>query len=97
MSVYIKGMEMPTSCWDCYFQECGNCRLNAYKVADKCIIKDRVDNNWPLVPVQEHGRLIDADELPFVESENGCQDDYVFRYDINEMPTIVPADKEGEG
>jgi hypothetical protein len=96
MSVYIKDMEMPISCWDCYFQDCGNCRLNAHKVVDKCIIEDRVDNDCPLIPVPDHGRLIDADELPFVESENGRQDDYVFRYDINEMPTIIPADKEGE-
>lgn len=28
MSVYIKGMEMPTSCWLCHFQDCGNCVLN---------------------------------------------------------------------
>lgn len=33
-------------------------------------------------------RLIDADEIPFVESEDGVLKDYAFRYDINELPTI---------
>ena len=33
-------------------------------------------------------RLIDADTIEYVVSEEGCQDDYAFRYDINEMPTI---------
>ena len=33
-------------------------------------------------------RLIDADKIPFVISENGCLDDYAYRYDINELPTI---------
>ena len=33
-------------------------------------------------------RLIDADAIEYVQNENGCQDDYAFRYDINEMPTI---------
>jgi hypothetical protein len=59
MSILIKGMDMPTSCWDCYFQDCGNCRLNADKVVDKCIIEDRRDDDCPLVPVPPHGRLIE--------------------------------------
>ena len=63
MGVYIKGMEMPTSCWDCYFQDCGNCVLNAHKVVDKCIIEDNRDDDCPLFPVPEHGRLIDKDAL----------------------------------
>ena len=63
MGVYIKGMEMPTSCWDCYFQDCGNCILNAHKVVDKCILDGCRDADCPLVTVPPHGRLIDADEL----------------------------------
>ena len=44
------------------------------------------------VELPPHGRLIDADAIPFVESEEGCLDDYAYRYDINEMPTIIPAE-----
>lgn len=61
MAIIIKNMEMPASCWDCYFQDCGNCRLNADKVVDKCIIEDRIDEDCPLVHVPEHGRLIIKD------------------------------------
>ena len=63
MGVYIKGMEIPTSCWDCYFQNCGICRLFAYKVVDECIVEDRRDEDCPLVEVQPHGRLVDADDI----------------------------------
>jgi hypothetical protein len=64
---------------------------------DECPLYTCMHNhdNCPLVPVPPFGRLIDADAIPFVESENGCLDDYAFRYDINQMPTIIPAE-EGE-
>ena len=44
--------------------------------------------------VPAHGRLIDADKIEYVQSENGCLDDYAYRYDINEMPTIIQAEEE---
>lgn len=53
MSVLIKGMEMPISCAFCRFS-------GAY-----CYAKGDEDAHstapCPLVPVQKHGRLIDAD------------------------------------
>ena len=58
---------------------------------------------WPgvrAIPVSDHGRLIDADALREDWLENG-ENEYV--YDTNailcsldEAPTIIPADKEGE-
>ena len=33
-------------------------------------------------------RLIDADAIPYVESQDIYLYDYAFRYDINEMPTV---------
>ena len=37
-------------------------------------------------------RYIDAELIPYVESENGFLDDFAYRYDINEIPTadVVP-------
>lgn len=104
MSILIPGMEMPTSCWLCHFQDCGNCVLNNHKVVDNCIIEDRRDEDCPLVHVPEHGRLGDLDKL-----ENGLR--YMAKYQHGERqqgilgccetirlaPTIIPADKEGEG
>lgn len=51
MSILIKGMEMPTSCDDC-FLPLRYCPY-AMKPNGKC----------PIVPVPPHGRLIDADAL----------------------------------
>lgn len=53
--------------------------------------------NCPIIGVlpDTHGRLVDADAIPYSVSENGCMDDYAFRYDINELPTIVPATEGG--
>ena len=100
MSILINGMEMPASCWVCSF-----CRhFDEPNQGFFCLIlEEKVDyessslytkDNCPLIPVPNHGRLIDADKIPFLESEDGCQDDYAFRYDINEMPTIIPAEEE---
>ena len=101
MSVLIKGMEMPTSCWDCYFQDCGNCRLNADKVVDKCIIEDHRDEDCPLVPVPPHGRLIDADAAlrdgwTISRTYSASPTEMVYETKaIDCLPTIIPAE-EGE-
>lgn len=95
--VYIKGMEMPTTCLSCAFHDC------AAGIGDYCTLTKKKQFRFknrpsycPLISVPEHGRLIDADKIEYVQSENGCLDDYAYRYDINEMPTIIPADKEGK-
>ena len=107
MGVYIKGMVMPTSCWDCYFQDCGNCVLNNHKVVDKCIIEDRRDEDCPLVEIPPHGRLIDADALiedmarmvPWAitdPTESAFLDGLSAAYEaIKASPTIIEAE-EGE-
>ena len=80
MSVLIKGMEMPTNCNDCIFDTWGLCLINSNLEA-----KDELTHSCPLVPVPEHGDLIDRDALPTsrVEWE-----------DIVNAPAIIPADKE---
>ena len=64
MGVYIKGMEMPTSCLGCtlvtqyYDGGCDVCCL-----LDTYASKHGTLDDCPLVPVPPHGRLIDADAL----------------------------------
>lgn len=106
MSILIREMEMPKSCYDCYF-----CRI--YDEPNQgyfCIplfadlhrtdfTKKRIDA-CPLVEVPPHGRLIDADAL-----EQECQkrllvctDQFQRPYEvlraITLAPTIIPASKE---
>ena len=107
MSIYISGIEMPRTCYDCPFQ------------VDECFgtIKCRYAKTWgsyssravdcPLVPVPDHGRLIDADDVKRIVKEH----DYVLRdpilnstdrgmwtigifQAIDNATTIIPADEE---
>lgn len=51
-------------------------------------------DEFKAIELPPHGDLIDREKIPFVESENGCQDDYAFRYDINELTPVIPAEEE---
>ena len=98
MSVLIKGMEMPTSCMTCLFQNPymgGWCSLpndnsNAYSRRCDC----------PLIPIPPHGRLIDADALAdsFEPSDfwNSDAEDNCFAAVriVHSAPTIIPASEE---
>lgn len=89
MGVYIKGMEMPTSCANCDLAKHfdgyneNDCPFNCFSYYD-CL----------LVPVPPHGRLIDADA---VSLEGGP-----YEYDewckwaleqYQDAPTVIPASK----
>ena len=103
MSVYIRGLEMPTNCEKCPFldYEEGFCLASGVKgksgwyesVLCPGSIKDSRHEDCPLIPVPDHGRLIDADVL--MSGVDDC-DDVMFVWAITDAPTIIPADKEGE-
>ena len=59
MSVLIKGIEMPKSCYKCFWILEKGCPLKPDQV-----MPDERPENCPLIPIQPHGRLIDADALP---------------------------------
>lgn len=102
MSILIKGMKMPTSCY--------NCRLRYFDGEDDvCAFggeimhgEERCDD-CPLVPVPPHGRLIDADELLRYKEREVCSAEKIvsviryvvdIRY-IKDAPTVIEAE-EGE-
>ncbi len=59
MAVYIKGMEMPKTCWDCPMMYD---YLYCVVTMDKKLKEEARADSCPLVYVHEpHGRLIDAD------------------------------------
>ena len=88
MGIYIKGMEMPEHCDECYLREKNICPLTKTNVTGWGI-----PLNCPLVPVPPHGRLIDADTV---------QEEFKKFHDgkrlmlIDTAPTIIPADQEEE-
>ena len=97
MSVYIKGLEMPKSCFVCQFRIGRFCPfIDGWK---NNVEKYEADNRHPfcpLTPVPDHGRLIDADALMKkafrYPHKDGITPMYVFANDVYNAPTIIPAD-----
>ena len=66
MGVYINGMTMPKSCFECdlYGDENNFCKVQKEYMPFASLGRDYKDANCPMVEVPEpHGRLIDADAL----------------------------------
>lgn len=109
--IYIRGMEMPTKCVDCILDHKFFKWLECNKHVTGDMIKDgRRSPACPLIPVPDHGRLIDADALrakmyheafetdtPMQKWDSGCWIRYkMFERMEEAAPTIIPASKEGE-
>ena len=100
MSVYIKGMEMPKSCFYCPFRRkvdpddimCIVTR-EVFEETFAGTIETRNRGNCPLIPVPPHGPLVDA-----LDIINAFPDEYVFTNEQARALTnyIIPAE-EGEG
>lgn len=94
MSVLIKGTEMPKCCCVC---PCFNDEYCCCQATDKelgSVLIDRRHSDCPLIGIQPHGRLIDADKIRYHSGtwEKGC--DWVMQSEIALMPTVIPADEE---
>ena len=97
MGVYID-MEMPKSCESCPCKTADafgglGCQTTGYIPLRKAN-QDRPD--WcPLVPVPPHGRLIDADKIPYRKIMLDDDDEFYYGVTqpyIDRMPTIIPAE-----
>ena len=97
MAILIKGMEMPTRCWDCPFWMRGHdesyCDLTQKDVPRWTPTPRPAD--CPLVEVPTpHGRLIDADRLPICrEYSDGYEFHAVYEEDLNAAPTVIEAEE----
>ena len=100
MGVYIKGMEMPTSCMLCPFcvEEAdpanGEMCMVTGTLMPPCT-RERLDS-CPLVSVPPHGRLIDADEFLKRAIGTKCfRGDYALMLEelVGESTTIIQAEE----
>ena len=96
-------IDMPKNCHDCpcaYWTEgCHHdyCQAAGYNTELIPELETRPD--WcPLVPVPEHGRLIDADAAVANRNAdmNWCYDLHDLPDYLSDCPTIIPASEEGE-
>ena len=88
MSVYIKGMEMPTNCAQC---ACCDDDARYCHAAHKYIPMIGRPNFCPLVEVKEpHGRLIDVDSLYESMSKWGAGvGDGILADAIQDTPVVI--------
>lgn len=103
--IYIHGMDMPTRCEDCpcFYPEYNECNTIVGRWVDG---KGTPPSDCPIVPVPEHGRLIDGDKVfkRLQKQAMSVWGDGNPRYQIvlevmdaiRFAPTIIPADKEGK-
>ena len=96
--IYILGMEMPRNCRECPLvqpNDSYNCAIN--KKSYSWGLSGR-PTDCPLIPVRDHGRLIDADALKQRAGrgtdEHGRPCMLIKLGYVNTMPTIIPADKD---
>ena len=89
MSVLIRGMEMPKSCWECEVGSASQldnntCPFYAMEGQEQENYQNKIAEGCPISYVPPHGRLIDVDALPTsrVEWE-----------DIVNAPTIIEAEE----
>lgn len=100
--VYIRGMEMPHDCEECRFSCWGMCVANNKRLISWQKRKRKRAFFCPLIPVPDHGDLIDRDALI-----RSCHFLYKFRtyqgnwvYDekaLRYAKTVITADKDGAG
>lgn len=91
MSVYIPSMVMPKNCRECPLEQPYdgyNCAVNKRSYSWGLIGRP---SDCPLVPIPDHGDLIDADALC-----EGLASNHPVVIHAKCAPTIIPADKEGE-
>lgn len=107
VGVYISGMKMPKSCHECVAGYGGCCFVAPAESDGICPDHGRADF-CPLIPVPDHGRLIDADALrqamyheafetdsPMQKWDSGCWIRYkMFEQMEESAPTIIPASTE---
>ena len=93
MSVYISGMEMPKEqnvpTWAVIFS---NGEVRIYKDGFNT---DQGNGKGTAIPIPPHGRLIDADAIPYNKIMLEDDDFYygVTKPYIDRMPTIIPEDE----
>lgn len=95
MSLILKGLDMPKSCFECPFKITSgissgqklefNCAVINYAVLEDYMTDDK-PTNCPLVEIPTpHGRLIDADKV--------FTYDHIAEEQLKEVPTILESEE----
>lgn len=87
MGVYIKGMNMPRNCADCFLEH----KCEKYEALLWMEINKPRKSDCPLIEVKEpHGRLIDADAI-----DTSYSDPEVIET-LREAPTVIEVEEKDD-
>lgn len=93
MGVYIRGIEMPTSCRACL------CSRTDIRNVDWCVLAGKdLPCDCPLIYVPPHGRLGDLDKIEN-EIARLAPEDYTtggIRLVLDDAPTVIPAEEKSD-
>ena len=101
MSVLIKGMELPTDCDNCSLFDdrfdYPSCNATGHSRGYNWNPRGQRMPDCPLIEVPPHGDLIDKDAtMNEILEERGLDTACWFAGIVNDMPAVIPADKDGE-
>ena len=110
--IYIHDMKMPENCFQCpaheWFDFGGENHgyqcpiLRTTTCISNCEARTKRRDNCPLIPVPDHGRLIDADKIGLTDFEIiMCQQGNPYKNALESLleklekaPTVITTDKE---
>lgn len=98
MAIYIKNAKLPDNCYECPFNQCGDCYGGRIKYImdiddDEELYHTKRHPQCPLIEVSEpHGRLID--ECQIVEALDKYKNYINLKTDINFLTVMVDCIKK---
>lgn len=95
--IYIPGMEMPKSCFECRFSIDGFCYASGH-VNIRANDERQITSYCPLIPVPDHGDLIDRDKLEkdIDRYIGGEESRSRFHHWVQVQDAVIPMDKGEE-
>jgi len=90
MGVYIKGMEMPTSCWDCKFS------ASVAGKPEACLITG-ISHSWGLSKPPSDCPLVEVPDGKFFAVKDGIMYEPDIKQPVGakvfEIPTVIQTDR----
>ena len=102
MGVYIKGMKIPKSCFECVYYDEGNfCNAQKEYMHFASFGRDYKDANCPLVEVPElHGKLVEfIDVTTYEDDDSGTEEvnlgeAFAAYFKMREAKPVIESDGE---
>ena len=88
MSILIKGINPPKSCYTCSWYNKVQCPVND----GKCYYRTTRHPSCPLIELPPHGRLIDADKLANETFYGATSAPYITYRKFVNAPTVIEAE-----